>query len=74
MRTEPRNNVTKKARRRLKCCEGESGSNVKPKECRLKIRRPKSLPVTGVDLFPSLTFCGCLGGVAPKGHSCPSAR
>ena len=23
-------------------------------------RRPKSFPVTGVDLYPSLTFCGCL--------------
>jgi hypothetical protein len=31
---------------------------MKRKECRLKIRRPKSLPMIGAGFFPSLTFYG----------------
>ena len=45
-----------------------------PEERRLKTRRPKTSPVTGVDIFPSLTLCGCLGDLAPKCHKLQESR
>jgi hypothetical protein len=32
----------------------------------LKICRAKSLPIIGAGLFPSQTFCGSRGDLAPK--------
>jgi len=38
------------------------------KECRLRIRRAKSLPATGLNFFPSQTFYGCVSDLVHKCH------